>query len=457
MEMGTGKSRTLIELAFRRQDHFDRFFWFCPVSLKATVYYELLKHTDLEVDDICVWDDSTNERTVPLTARFHVVGIESMSSSDRIVHTFDKVLTDKSYVAVDESSYIKGHSSKRTERITAMASRAKYRAILNGTPFTQGAVDLYAQMRFLSPEILGYKSFYSFAANHLEYEIKRNPQTRQYVETKRIVRSHNVRFLAAKIEPYTFQVLKNECLTLPEKLYESRYCAMSSAQRGYYEQAKHEILLQHDPDYWTATTIFHLFTALQCIICGFWKRRDSRTGVQTLIEIDHDRIDTMLAAAEEIPLEAKVVVWAKYHYCVNQIVQKLTEVYGADAVQQYHGKISTEQRETQLAAWRASGRFLVATQASGGHGLTLNEAEYVIFYANSFKFSERIQAEDRNHRIGQTKRPVYVSLSCLDSIDERIARALDKKESALRSFQRSISDLRGRGDKNKAVEVAAKL
>jgi len=154
MEMGTGKSRTAIELVARRLPRIDRVIWFCPVSLKETVRQEILKHTDCAPADIHVFSDRTNERNVP-PALWHIVGIESMSLSDRVTLAVNKLITSRTFVILDESSYIKGHRAKRTMRITELSKRARYRLILTGTPLSQGVVDLFAQMRFLSPKILG--------------------------------------------------------------------------------------------------------------------------------------------------------------------------------------------------------------------------------------------------------------------------------------------------------------
>ena len=64
MEMGTGKTRTAIELVKIRHRKIDRVLWFCPVSLKETVRREILKHTDCTDADICVFRGATNERNV---------------------------------------------------------------------------------------------------------------------------------------------------------------------------------------------------------------------------------------------------------------------------------------------------------------------------------------------------------------------------------------------------------
>lgn len=233
-EMGTGKSRILIELAERRRAKIDRVVWFCPVSVKATVRSEILKHTSCEPEDIVVFDDRTDVGTMPLDRPWYVVGIESLSSSVRIIAAFDALVDERTFVAVDESTYIKGPHASRTRRVTDMSRRARYRAVLTGTPFTQGVVDLYAQMSFLSPKILGYNSFWSFARNHLEYETDR----RTGKVTGRIVRSHNTEYIAAKIAPYVYQIRKDECLTLPEKLYDERWVSTSSEQDDAAMEAK---------------------------------------------------------------------------------------------------------------------------------------------------------------------------------------------------------------------------
>lgn len=456
MDMGTGKSRTLIELAKIRQDKWDRFFWFCPVSGKETIRHELLKHTNMCADDIYTFDHKTNERSIPNNKRFYIVGIESMSSSDRIVLTYNNIITENSFVAVDESQYIKGHNSNRTKRITHMSTRAKYRALLTGTPFSQGAVDLYSQMTFLSPKILGYRSFYSFARNHLEYEERKDTFGRKR-RTGHIVRSHNEDYLASKIAPYVYQVKKDECLTLPKKLYETRYCNMTWEQRNYYEEAKDEILNDLEYDDFSPIAIFHLFTTLQAIICGFWNRKNKETGEVEHIEISNNRLPLLLSVVSEIPKNEPMIIWAKYHHAINQISKALSDEYGRDSISLFHGMLSQKKRSEELARWRKEGRFLIATQDTGGQVHTFNEAAYSIFYADSFKYDKRRQAEDRNHRIGQERRPVYITLHCNDSIDSRIATALENKGNALNEFQKMVNVYRDNGMKNKAIELVRSL
>lgn len=440
MDMGTGKTRTAIELVKRRAHKINKVVWFAPVSLKLTVAQEIRKHTDCE--DIYVFDHKTGQRNLPVT-RWYIVGIESMSSSNRVVAAVNSLITEDTMVVLDESSYIKGHRAKRTERLTFICAKAKYRLILTGTPLSQGVVDLYAQMRFLSPKILGYESFYSFAANHLEYS-DRFPGL--------IVSAHNTEWLAAKINPYVYQVRKQDCIDLPPKFYSRRWFFMSPEQREWYEYLKDKFLMEIDPDDWDSYKLFQLFSGLQQVVCGFYREHAKQGDV--LHEFKHDRLEVLRETISEVAADEQVIIWAKYIYDIEKIAETLREQGKTYVV--YTGEQSEKERDQAVVRFQAGdAQFFVATPSSGGHGLTLNEASTVIFYNNSFKYSERLQAEDRCHRIGQAKKVHYIDIVCRNTIDERIMQSIDKKESVLYNFRREIDA--AQKDKNTLKELIRRL
>lgn len=418
MDMGTGKTRCAIELVARRQARISRVLWFCPVSLKLTIAQEITKHTTGTA--VHVFDENTTDQNIP-DAFWYVVGIESMSASDRVVVAVDRLINADTFVIVDESTYIKGHASKRSMRIGELSARARYRLLLTGTPLTQGVEDLYAQMRYLSPDILGYGSFYSFAHNHLEYSDKFPGM---------IVRAHNVGHLADKISPFVYQVTKDECLTLPEKLHDQVWFGLTDEQWKAYQQAKEEILPVDDDDL-ESWVIFKLFTALQQIVSGFWNHNGNE-----FLRFPHKRIETLHTALASVPEGEKVIIWCKFVESVRQIAEALPDCA------LYYGELSEQERDAQLARFRGNARYLVATQATGGHGLTLNESCYHVFYENEFKYSHRIQAEDRSHRIGQTRPVTYIDIVSQTGIDERIQKALAKKEDVVKAFRREVKKVK---------------
>ena len=436
MDMGTGKSRTAIELASIRHSKIDKVVWFAPVSLKLSVAEEIRKHTDCE--DIYVFDQKLDKAT--FLRRWYIVGIESMSSSNRVSSFVNHLITEHTMVILDESSYIKGHSSKRTERLTFICSRAKYRLILTGTPLSQGVVDLFAQMRFLSPQILGYTSFYSFAANHLEYSEK---------FPGKIVRAHNTEWLAAKINPYVYQVRRQDCVDLPPKWYSTRYCSMTDEQYIWYSQIKDDFLMNVDLEDWDSNLLFKLFSSLQQVVSGYYNERKGRNKWK-FHEFDSNRPELLAEILSEIPKNEQVIIWAKFIYDIEQIKQVL-EKQGLTYIL-YTGQRNEKQKEIGKQAFKSGEvQFFVATPSSGGHGLTLNEASTVIFYNNSFKYSERIQAEDRCHRIGQDKNVHYIDIVCANTIDERIMSAISRKEDTLHSFQQEIDAIKNDKEKIKRI------
>ena len=418
MDQGTGKTRCAIELAARRQARISKVIWFCPVSLKLTIAAEIEKHSKGEA--IYIFDDETAPDNIP-PAFWYVAGIESMSSSDRIILAVNTLVDGDTFVIVDESSYIKGHASKRSMRIAELCKRSRYRLLLTGTPISQGVEDLYAQMRFLSPGILGYSSFYSFAHNHLEYSEK---------YPGLIVRAHNTEHLAAKIAPYTYQVTKAECMTLPEKLYDQVYCALTPEQSEAYENTKYNLLMSVESEKVDSYVIFRLFTALQQIISGFYN--DSGT----LCTYPHNRIKTLSTVIAGIPEGEKVIIWCKFLRSLDQIAELLP----GSAL--YYGKLNEQKRQAEIERFRSDARFLIATQATGGHGLTLNEARYVVFYENEFKYSHRIQAEDRCHRIGQDHPVTYIDVVSTSGIDRRIQQALARKEDVVKAFRCEVNKVK---------------
>lgn len=430
MDMGTGKSRTAIELARLRASKIDRVLWFCPVSLKATIRAQIRQHTDCPDAAIHVFTDRTSERRCP-DAFWHIIGLESMSSSARVVCTARQLISPRCMVIVDESSYIKGHRALRTQRVTALAQPARYRLILTGTPLTQGVEDLFAQLYFLSWKILGYRSWYSFAANHLEYSDRYKGL---------IVCAYNEAWLAAKIRPYVYQVTKDECLDLPAKLSSHRYHDLTPEQNTAYLAAKerfYDDVMAYDAggESWhSSIPIFRLFTALQSIVTGWDAATESL--------LPHTRLRLLQRVIDDLPDDAPVVIWGKYHHCLRQITERLTRAYGAEQVAQFHGGLSEAARNRELERWRAGARFLLATQAAGGHGLDLTRARYAVFYANGFKYADRIQAEDRQHRIGQTQRVTYISLWAECKIEQRIAGALCSKGNALRQFREEVDKVK---------------
>lgn len=428
MDMGTGKSRTTIDLARIRAaaGKIDRVVWVVPVSVKLKIKAEILKHTDASPDDIYLFDDRTTDATRPV-AFWIVVGVESIGQSTRTALALAALVDDRTMLVVDESGYIKNDRAVRSRRLIGIGARARYRLVLTGTPITQGIEDLYGQMKFLSPKILGYRSWWAFRTNHLEYSESRKGL---------IVRRHNVEYLAARMRPYVYQVRRDECVDLPPKIYDERIVEMTGEQWAAYEAAK-DRFLETDVDEWDRIAVFRLFTALQTIASGF-VRIDDRC-----LLLD----ETRAAAAIEVAAAApdKVVIWTRWRRSLTVLTRLAAARWGDEAVAAIHGGIDPRERELIIDRWRKDAKVLILTQSVGGHGIDLVEGRTVIFHSDGYKYAERLQAEDRSHRIGQDGKVLYVTVRTDAGIDDRIAAALARKSNALEALRVEIDRVRGHG------------
>ena len=217
MEQGTGKSITAMEIARRRYEagKIEAAIWLCPCSAKENIKKEIVKQCPPELVKI-----------------FTICGIETLSTSIRAnEYLLSLAESKKCFLIIDESLLVKNPAAYRTINIARISSKCQYKIILNGTPVSRNEADLFAQFKLLDWRILGYRSYWSFAANHLEYD--------DYGKVRRVL---NTDYLAEKISPYTFQVLKSDCLVLPAKRYHIYGFSLTDKQNEIYDRSA-EILM----------------------------------------------------------------------------------------------------------------------------------------------------------------------------------------------------------------------
>jgi len=136
-------------------------------------------------------------------------------------------------------------------------------------------------------------------------------------------------------------------------------------------------------------------------------------------------------ALEEILEEhdGKAIIWSRFRYDIIQITNMLNKKFGAGSAAAYYGDTPDDERNDIVTNFQNSKdlKFFVGNPATAGYGLTLTEADLVIYYANDFNLETRIQSEDRAHRIGQKKNVTYIDLVSEGTIDEKIVEALRNK------------------------------
>lgn len=419
MEMGTGKTRTALELIKIRMESrkVSRVIWLCPCNIKDDIRRGIKEHSNL--CDLGILD---------------IVGIETLSTSVRECSRLLGIVEKRStYLIIDESSLVKNHAALRTIHIKQLADHCKYKLILNGTPISRNAGDLYSQWNLLDWRILGYRSYYSFAANHLEIDDK-----------GRVRRVLNTAYLAEKISPYTFQIKKADCFKLPDKHYGIRYCEFVQWQDENYDYVTEQLLTSLDE--MSNTAIYQLFGALQAVISGFTvniKGEPHRfphaiRGEYHKDPDDNPRLQTLLSCLKDNGNE-KAIIFCSYTDEINTIVDLIRD--SGRSVVPFYGEMSAAKRNAAIEAFRGDTQYFVANKACGAFGLNLQFCHNEIFYSHDWNWGTRAQAEDRVHRLGQTH-DVHITDVCLDnSLDIQILRCLGKKEDLSDEFKREVAHL----------------
>lgn len=421
MDMGTGKTITALQLIKNRldEDKINHCLWLCPCSIKKETEENITNLADLPNDFLTI------------------CGIETLSSSRKQFEKLLKLVQKKRcYLVVDESLLVKNFYAKRSSNIIKLSRFTKYKLILNGTPICKNEADLFSQWYILDWRILGYQSYWSFSANHLEFDEK---------YTNKIRRVLDVEYLVDKISPFSVEIKKEDVLKLPRKINYERGFDLNKEQAEHYNSIRDEFLsiesLYSDYD---ETIIFRTFTALQQITSG--ERITSRannpishTGFYDDPN-DNPRIKTLLDIILcEIPKNEKVIIWCRYTHEITTIKTILQEKYG-DTVSLYYGELLPRKREKELKAFRSKNRFLLANKNCGSFGLNLQFCNYMIFYSNDFRFSTRSQAEDRVYRYGQEKDVYIFDIYACSKIDLRILEAIENKESLLVKFKKILKE-----------------
>ena len=434
MEMGTGKSKVLIDnLGMLYQEGEINF---ALIIAPKGVYRnwtskEIPEHMSDDIPHRVIrWVASPNKtqqaemRSVGEAFEgltIFVMNVESFSSvkgrtaGEWMGRTFGR----NGLIAIDESTTIKNHKAKRTKALMKIASAFKYKRLLTGSPVTKSPMDLYSQCEFLRPGLLGYDSFYAFQGRYAVVQRK----TMGSHAFQQIVGFRNLDELTFKIDQFSYRVLKQDCLDLPDKIYTVRYVGLTKEQRDMYNSIKqHALVMLDDGELSTAPAVITQMLRLQQILSGHLKTDDGDT-----VYFDSKRMDALKEILEEH--DGKAIIWSRFRYDIQQITKMLNETFGQGCAASYYGDTSDDERQRAVNDFQNSEhlKFFVGNPSTAGYGLTLTEANLVIYYANDFNLETRAQSEDRAHRIGQKNNVTYVDLISEGTIDERIVKSLQSK------------------------------
>lgn len=434
-EMGTGKSKILLDNIhyLYRTGKINMAIIIAPKGVYHNWIGECETHL-FEGYELLMWSSKRTKKEVRKQKEF----VESDTSSLKIFLVnvdacitkngklyINKLLKEhKTLLAIDESTKIKNPMAKRTKSIVEMGRKAVYRRILTGQPIANNPLDVYAQAYFLDSGYLSHpratlsQGFHMFRSRYAELT-----DMRQGHRTFKVVTGFKrLNELSEKMREFSYTVSKSECLDLPDKVYQLRHVPMTSEQAIAYNSMKDQALLELDLETCTAQIALTKLLRLRQILCGFVHTDDGN-----IKRFEHNRLNIMGDVIDE--MDGKIVIWANFKHSITEIYKFLEEKYGTGKTVCYYGDVPQEVRIKAIDYFNNSAdcKFFVGNPAVGGMGLTLVASHNMIYYSNGFSFEERMQSEDRIHRIGQKKKANYVDLVVNNSVDGKILEAIRQK------------------------------
>jgi|TARA_S200002703_G_scaffold123106_1_gene109040 SNF2 family DNA or RNA helicase len=432
MEMGTGKSKVLIDNMSMLYDKgkINGVVIVAPKGVYKTWYEtELPTHMAKHVEYVSVlWQSNINKKQEKELSKLFktghqlhvlIVNVEALSTKKGVDFVAKFISCHETLMAIDESTTIKNPDAKRTKSICRLGRLTKYRRILTGSPVTKSPLDLYKQCEFLDPWLLGHQSYYSFRTRYAVMKTANFGGRSVQI----VVGYKNIPELSDKLTGFSYRVLKDDCLDLPAKTYTKRVIQLTDDQEKLYLQMKKSALAVMNSKLSTTATAMTQLMRLQQITCGHFKADDG-----SIQEIKNNRIVELMNTLEEI--QGKVVIWAHWRNDIATIVKHIKEEYGDNSFVTYFGDTSTDDRQKAIKKIqdpKSSVRFIIGTPQTGGYGITLTGASTMIYYSNGYDLEKRMQSEARIDRIGQIMPMTYIDIMCEKTVDEKIVKALRKK------------------------------
>jgi len=338
------------------------------------------------------------------------------------------------YIFLDESQAIKNPNSERYKAARLLQSRN--RIVLTGTPVENNTFDLYGQLSFACPGLLGskqyFKDIYAIPIDKFEY-------------SKRALE------LQQKIKPFILRRTKKQVATeLPEKTEMVIYCEMNAEQRKIYDNYEHELR-----EFISATDDDEITKNSMHVLTGLTKLRQICNS-PVLLKEGHSgnnavKIEILTEQIENKSKEHKILVFSQFVGMLDLIKVELENKnipfeYLTGQTKDRGSKVQNFQTNDEVRV------FLISLKA-GGVGLNLTEADYVYLIDPWWNPAIENQAIDRSHRIGQTKNVVAVRLICTNTVEEKIMNMQKKKHKLAQDLIKTDASFFNSLSKNELLEI----
>lgn len=418
-EQGLGKTKIAIDLLLYWLEHKD-IDTVIVVTKKQLVHNwvgEFQTHTFIQ-PKVLSSNKMDNYIVLNSPARVILANFEIFTTEQERLRLFLKARNTA--VIIDESTKIKNPDSNLTQAFFALGPLFKIRTIMTGTPVANRPYDIWSQIYFLD-------SGMSLGCDFNEF--KRNTDLTNDLVSDQLKRDSFESAVAAifdKIKPFTVRETKNSgIISLPDKKYYSVWCNFESKQFEMYEAVRNELQLLVQKGDETVldeseATLKRLLRLVQ--IASNPRLVDDLYCEHSGKEKELDRL-----LKEIIERGEKVIVWSSFIENIDYFYRKYKD-YKPTKI---HGRMAIADRNRSVDLFKGGeSNVLFATPQSAKEGLTLTIANNVIFYDRGFNLDDYLQAQDRIHRISQTKVCNIYNLMVSDSIDKWIDILLQAKQNA---------------------------
>ena len=487
MDMGTGKSKVAIDIAsykFKKGD-IDGMMILAPNNVHIQWVEEQLEQHCAIPYKAMVWNQTSfNHNRYRLALKSFIkddipalkvfsLNVDALISDKGNASMIRFVSSNRTFCVLDESTRIKNPEAKRSKVLHQFSKEGDFhsRCILTGTPTAKSPLDIWSPFEYLKPKYFGmsWKNFqgkyavmirgndrhqkligdyeYNMVKSAIEsWQVSDDPNkasdiwdcygdiahrlgmtfrdVRFIAESDRMKRYRDEEALKTLIAPDTHSVKKEDCLDLPEKIYENIYVDMSPEQRATYKDLAGTMEAYYENGKLTVRGVLALFVRFMQICGGFFPNKTEDDDYTTLIPFKRNpKLEALLDDIEESTHDKQFIVWSSFSAEIQTIAHRLNqENYRART---YFGMTSEEERTRTVADFR-NGKIqaLVANPLVAGYGLNLQNCSYQYFFSNSYRTEARIQAEDRSHRIGQANTCVYKDIMIKNSIDQHISQII---------------------------------
>ncbi len=424
-EMGTGKSRSAIEIINRATT--ASVLILAPKTVVSVWPEQLNKYLTAQSTILALDTGSVRKKAEALNkllktkhAKKNIIAIINYESAWRpplgpsynnLNRMIDKGLlisTEWDLVILDESHRIKAPGSKISWFCSRLRKSAKKRLCLTGTPTPNSPLDIYAQYRFLDPSVFG-TSFVRFR-NH--YAVMGGYENRQVIGYK------NEEEFNKKFYSIAHVVKLRDVVDMPDEMHEVRHCNLSPAAQKIYNTVEKDFYIKVANGELTVNNALVKLLRLAQICGGFLPFDDGDSSNGEVI--DKAKIEVLQDILTDLGPDEPAVVFSRFTSEIRRIKDFCSKINRTVSV--------ISEGVNQLAEWKAGySSVLVVQIKSGSEGIDLTRARYCIFFSVDYSLGVYNQALARTMRPGQTRSVIYYHIVAKNTVDVHIYKALRQK------------------------------